>query len=318
MNVIVKLVAPLVVLSIGLNARADFVDSIVTIVGEAVITYQQVGSVLIQQDDALRIQSRNEKAEYERLRGKLWGDVLENLTDQKLILHEFGSAGFKIPENIINDYVQDRVRDMFHDDRMEMKKQLDRQGITFEDLKQRLHDQFIVDVMRQKFVPEPIVSPLKVETYYLEHKNDFKVEDEVKLRLIVLNKAGDDTGGVRKRMEEIISQVKDGASFSDMAKSYSEGSQRAEGGATGWQEVSKLNKVLVDGVKNLKAGEYSGVLESPEAYFFVLLEERRAARVKPLSEIRAEIEKTLSAQERNRLWSRWINRLKRKTFIETF
>jgi parvulin-like peptidyl-prolyl isomerase len=139
------------------------------------------------------------------------------------------------------------------------------------------------------------------------------------MRLIVLNRPADDTNGtVRRRMEEIISQIKDGATFGDMAKSYSEGSQRPEGGETGWQEVAKLNKVLAEALAKLKPGEMSGVIESPEACFLVQLEERRPARVRPLSEMRADIEKTLVVQERNRLMVRWINRLKRKTFIYDF
>jgi peptidyl-prolyl cis-trans isomerase SurA len=318
MKVAAKIIVTLALMGAA-AARADFVDSIMSIVGESVITYQQVNAVLIQQDEALRVQSRNIPSQYDKLRVKLATDILESLTDQKLILHEFASAGFKIPENIIEEYVQDRIHDMFHDDRVEMNKQLEFQGITYEDFRQRLHDDFIVEVMRQKFVPEPIISPLKVETYYNQHKDDFKVEDEAKMRLIVLNKSADDNAGtVRKRMEEIISQVKDGAAFSDMAKSYSEGSQRPDGGETGWQEVSKLNKVIIEAIKNMKPGQYSGVVESPDAYFFILLEEQRPARIRPLTEMRADIEKTLAAQERNRISVRWINRLKRKTFIENF
>ena len=307
------------VMCCGVSARADLVDAIETIVGDAVITYQQIGIFVTQQDDALRLRARNNQAMYDKLQASLVNDVRENLVDQKLILHEFLSAGFKIPESIIDEYVQDRIHERFHDDRVEMTKMLQHDGLTYEDFKQQLHDEFIVGVMRQKFVPEPIISPLKVETYYLDHKNEFKVEDEVKMRMIVLNRLADDTNGaVHKRMEEIISQVKDGAAFGDLAKSYSEGSQRSEGGETGWQETSKLNKVLVDGISKLKPGEYSGVIESPEAYFLLLLEERRPARIRPLTEVRAEIEKTLLGQERNRLWVRWINRLKRKTFIATF
>lgn len=303
----------------GFSARADLVDAIETIVGNAVITFQQIGVFVAQEDETLRLRSRNNPAMYEKLQASLVNDIRENLVDQKLILHEFSSAGFKIPENIIDEYVQDRIHERFHDDRVEMTKKLQHDGMTYEDFKQQLHDNFIVEVMRQKFVPEPIISPLKVENYYLDHKGDFKVEDEVKMRLIVLNRLADDTNGaVHKRMEEIISQVKDGASFADLAKSYSEGSQRQDGGETGWQETSKLNKVIVEGISKLKPGEYSGVLASPEAYFLVLLEERRPARIRPLTEVRADIEKTLMAQERNRLWVRWISRLKRKTFIENF
>jgi len=306
-------------MGLGFSARADLVDAIQAIVGESVITYQQIQSIVIHDDKTLHLQARGVPEQYYKLRARLETDVLKGLVDEKMILHEFSSAGFKIPENIIDAYVQDIIHDRFHDDRVEMTKQLEQEGLTYEDYRQRLHDEFIVGVMRQKFVPEPIISPLRVETYYQDHKADFKVEDEVKMRLIALNKTTDDTNGaVRKRMEEIISQVKDGADFGDLAQSYSEGSQRSERGETGWQEVSKLNKSIAEAISNLKPGQSSGVIESPEAYFLVLLEERRLARVRPLTEVRADIEKTLLVRERSRLLSRWIDRLKRKTFIETF
>lgn len=319
MRVAFKLLVAAALIGSGLSARADLVDAIQAIVGDSVITYQQIQSILIQQDDLLRVQARNVPDQYYKLKLKLANDVLENRVDEKMILHEFATAGFKIPESIIEGYVQDRIHEMFHDDRVEMTKKLQHDGMTYEDFKQQLHDNFIIQVMSQKFVPEPIISPLKVENYYQEHKTNYQVEDELKMRIIVLNKSTEDTNGaVRKRMDEIVSQVKDGAAFSDLAKSYSEGSQRSEGGETGWQELSKLNKVLADPANKLKPGEYSGVIESPEAYFLVLLEERRPARIRPLIELRAEIEQILLVQEKNRLRIRWINRLKRKTFIETF
>jgi peptidyl-prolyl cis-trans isomerase SurA len=302
-----------------LSARASLVDAIMAIVGDSVITYQQIQTIIIQQDERLKMQAKDRPEEYYKLVGKLEADILRDMVNQKMILHEFASAGFKIPENIIDDYVQDKVHDYFHDDRVEMMKKLQYEGLSYEDFKQQLHDEFIVMLMRQKFVPEPIISPLKVETYYKDHNAEFKEEDRIKMRLIVLNRQPDDTNGtVRRRMEEILSQVKDGAAFSDLAKSYSEGSQRKDGGETGWQDTSIVNKTLLEATKNLKPGEYSGVIESPEAYFLVLLEERKPARVQPLNEVRDVIEKTLITQERGRLLNRWIARLRRKTFVETF
>jgi len=312
-----KILPAVGLLGVCLSARADLVDAIQAIVGESLITYQQIQSKLIQQDDLLIAQSKNIRDEYYKNRAKLENEFLTSAVNEKMILHEFASAGFKIPESIIEDYVQDNIKEIFHDDRVAMTKQLEHEGISYEDFKQQLHDDFIVRVMRQKFVPEPIISPLKVETYYQNHKDEFKVTEEIKMRFIVLNKDPYDTNGVvRRRMEEIISQVKDGAAFSDLAKSYSEGSQRPDGGETGWQETSKTNPVLVEAIDKLKPGEYSGVIEDKNAYFFVLLEERRPARVRPLAEVRADVEKTLLVQEKKFLFNRWIDRLKRKTFIE--
>ena len=319
MRFALKTFVAVMVASFCLSAHATLVDAIMAIVGESIITYQQIQTIIIQQDDRLRMQAKDRPEEYYKLVGKLEADILHDRVNQKMILHECASAGFKIPESIIDDYVQERIHDIFQNDRVEMMKRLQHEGLSYEDFKQQLHDDFIVMLMRQKFVPDPIISPLKVETYYKDHNAEFKQTDQVKMRLIVLNRQPDDTNGtVRRRMEEILSQVKDGAAFSDLAKSYSEGSQRKDGGETGWQETSIVNKALIEATKNLKPGEYSGVIESPEAYFLVLLEERKPARVQPLTEVRDGIEKTLVTQEKSRLLNRWIARLRRKTFVETF
>jgi hypothetical protein len=50
----------------------------------------------------------------------------------------------------------------------------------------------------------------------------------------------------------------------------------------------------------------------------MMVEERRPEHVKPLSDVRDEIEKTLLAQESERLQKQWIERLKKKTFVRYF
>ena len=56
-----------------------------------------------------------------------------------------------------------------------------------------MRDQFIESALRAKNVSQQIIiSPNQVESYYAAHQNDFKVEDEIKLRMIVLNKTGPD------------------------------------------------------------------------------------------------------------------------------
>ncbi|PYI87670.1 MAG: parvulin peptidyl-prolyl isomerase, partial [Verrucomicrobia bacterium] len=67
-----------------------------------------------------------------------------------------------------------------------------------------------------------------------------------------------------------------------------------------------------------KPGELSGVIETPEVIYLMLVEDRRPAHVKALSEVRGEIEKNMLTQERERIQKQWIERLKQKTFIRYF
>jgi len=50
----------------------------------------------------------------------------------------------------------------------------------------------------------------------------------------------------------------------------------------------------------------------------MLVEDRRPEHIKPLNEVRDDIEKTLLAQESDRLQKQWIERLKKKTFYRYF
>jgi parvulin-like peptidyl-prolyl isomerase len=103
-----------------------------------------------------------------------------------------------------------------------------------------------------------------------------------------------------------------------MAKTYSQGSQKAEGGDNGWQELKVINKSLVNAVTNLNPGQCSGVIETPETCFIVLLEERRPAHYTPLNDVRDRIERNLMIDQASRLQKRWIERLKKKTFVTYF
>ena len=83
-------------------------------------------------------------------------------------------------------------------------------------------------------------------------------------------------------------------------------------------EQSALAKELADGIAGLKPGEVSEPLQVGNACFLLLLEEKRAAHNKALSEVREEIESNLMKEERDRLEKQWIDRLKKKTFIRYF
>jgi peptidyl-prolyl cis-trans isomerase SurA len=59
-------------------------------------------------------------------------------------------------------------------------------------------------------------------------------------------------------------------------------------------------------------------LPPPQEFYIMLVEEKRAAHVKPLNEVREQIEKDLLDQEQKQLKDQYIGRLKKKTFVRYF
>ncbi len=320
-------IIPLLAAAVGfsLPLRAELVDGVKAVVSSSIVTIAEVDDFVIPAAQALRRDYAGDQAMFQQKLGDALNDGLEQLIERQLILRDFDVEQYRLPDTVVDELVQDRIRDRFGD-RITLMKTLQAQGQTFEKFRQEVRDQYIVSALRAKNIsPDKIIiSPYKVETYYLAHQDDFKVEDEIKLRMIVLNQTSADDTNTLSLANDILAKIKEGATFSEMATIHSQGSQRNQGGDWGWIERSKLRKELADAALPLKPGQVSDVIETPGsgetpgAYYIMLVEDRHPAHVKPLKEVRDEIEVTLRTQLQKQLEQQWIAQLKKKTFIRLF
>jgi peptidyl-prolyl cis-trans isomerase SurA len=302
------------------TARAQMINGIRAIVHDSVITVEEVYARAAQAEALLRRQYRSDADAFRQKRNQLLEENLDQLVQRQLVLRDFAEAGYNLPESIVDEAVNDRLREQFGGDRVKFMKTLQAEGTTFEKYREVVREQIIVEILRSKNVSQAVViSPHKIEQYYRDNGEKYKVEDQVKLRMIVLNKGGStETAQAQKLAEEILVKVKEGASFTEMATIHSQGSQRAQGGDWGWVEKAVLKKELADVAFGLKAGETSGIIDQPEACYLMSVEEHRPAHIRPLNEVRDEIERTLMLEQRARLQKRYVDRLKAKTFVRYF
>jgi peptidyl-prolyl cis-trans isomerase SurA len=303
---------------LNLPAHAELADGVKAVVNDAVITYSQVEEFTAPAAEALRREYPDAPDTFQLKLNDALGDSLEQLVERQLILRSFEVDGYQLPESVVDGMVADQVRERFGD-RVTFIKTLQAQGMTVEQFRKQIRDQYIISQLRrQKVSSEIVISPYKIENYYLAHTNDFKLEDEIKLRMIVLNKTSPDDTNTVHRAGEILAEIKNGAAFSEMAKIYSEGSQKSQGGDWDWVERSVLRKDLAAVAFSLKPGQVSDVIDTPESAYLMLVEQTRPSHVKPLGEVQDEIEKNLRTQEQSRLERQWIDGLKKKTFIRYF
>jgi peptidyl-prolyl cis-trans isomerase SurA len=296
-------------------AQAELASGINAIVHDSVITYQEVEVFALPAVDAARRQYRSDPDGFDKKMNSIRTNSLDQLLERQLIIQDFHDSGYNIPESLIDESIKERIHERYGD-RKTLTQTLKAQGMTYEKFRQQMRDQIIVEALRAKNISsEIIISPHKIEKYYAEHSKDYQVEDEVKLRMIVRKKSSENDPTTRKEADEIVAKLKAGASFEEMATTYSQGSQRAQGGEWGWVERPVLRKDLADVAFSLKPGQLSDVVEAKDGCYIMLVEDVKLAHVRPLSEVHAEIEKTLLVAERARLANQYIEKLKRKIFI---
>jgi parvulin-like peptidyl-prolyl isomerase len=198
-------------------------------------------------------------------------------------------------------------------------KTLQSQGMTAEQFRKQVREQYIEQALRSQNVQKEIfISPYKIEKYFLAHQDEFRLEDQIKLRMIVLSKTTPDDTNALKLAGEIQAKIKDGTPFAEMAAVYSQGSQQHQGGDWGWVQRSVLRKELADVAFTLPPGQVSEVVDTSDTCYLMFVEEKKPAQVKPLTEVSQSIEKTLRIQEQAKLRKQWIEGLKKKTFIRYF
>ena len=215
----------------SVEAEAELRNGIAAIVNEAIITFQDVESYTLNAVDLLRRTYFNQPQVFRQKRAETMNDGLEQLLEKQLILAEFKGQGGALPDSIIDDEIKDKIRQRFGD-RATLTKTLQAQGITYESYRQQIRDDIIYNYMRQKNVSSAVlISPAKIERFFAMNESQYKLGDQVKLRMIVLkNPSPSGNDKVRKLTQEILTKIDKGASFSEMASIYSQGSAAAEGG----------------------------------------------------------------------------------------
>ncbi len=303
--------------------KAEVIDGVAAVVNRDVITISQVRELVGARERSLREiysgQELQDKVKEMRL------SALKDLVDRQLILQEFKKMqekGANIPDYVIDDRVQTIIREEFGGDRSAFVRTLQAQGYTLTRFKEIEREKIIVQAMRQSKVDNNfVISPTQIQAYYNKNKTAYATPEQVKLRMIVIREgaSGDvpDTGSKQDLAQEIRQKVAGGAEFDRMAQMYSEDeSTQQVGGDWGWIERNTLNEKLTSVAFSLRPGEVSPVVSIGNTYYILMVEAKKNASVKPISDVREEIEKNLIQQERMRTQQRWLDTLREKAYIK--
>jgi peptidyl-prolyl cis-trans isomerase SurA len=303
--------------------RAEVIDGIAAIVNNDVVTISQVRELIGARERSLR--EIYSGAELESKLNEMRLSAIKDLIDRQLILQEFKKLqekGAAIPDYIVDDRVQAIIRQEFGGDRAAFVRTLQAQGYTLTRFREIEKEKIIIQAMRQQKIDNNfVISPTQIQAYYDKNKHAYATPEQVKLRMIVVREgsSGDipDIGSKRELAEEIREKVAKGAEFDRMAEMYSEDETTQQaGGDWGWIERNTLNEKLTNVAFSLRPGEVSSVIAVENTYYILMVEAKRSATIKPIGDVRDEIEKNLIQQERTKAQQRWLDTLRQKAYIK--
>ncbi len=144
------------------------------------------------------------------------------------------------------------------------------------------------------------VSDAQIQNYYNSHLDQYRTPARVHARHILLsttNKPKDEVPKIKAQAEDILKQLKGGASFEELAKKYSQDPGSAQkGGDLGWVSRGQMVKNFEDSVFSLKDKELSGVITTEYGFHIIQVLERQPPHLQTLDEVKPQIMTTVRMQ----------------------
>jgi peptidyl-prolyl cis-trans isomerase D len=151
------------------------------------------------------------------------------------------------------------------------------------------------------------VSPQELQAYYDQHRDEYRVPEQVNVRQILIKtplpgadgkvdqKGVDDA---HKKADDVLKQLKAGAKFEDLAKKYSEDPSSKDGGSVGWIKRGGFPVPEVDKAAfSLSKGGTSDVINAGYAFVILRIDDKQDAHLKTLAEVKDQIEPILKQQK---------------------
>jgi peptidyl-prolyl cis-trans isomerase D len=140
--------------------------------------------------------------------------------------------------------------------------------------------------------------PERVRTSYEARRSEFDRPEQAHARHLLVRFQPDDDASkqdARKRIDALRERIAAGADFADVATEASEDdATREKGGELGWIVRGGVVKPLEDAAFSQAPGALGEVIETPQGYHLVRVEERQPARVVSFEEAQAQVAQDLA------------------------
>jgi peptidyl-prolyl cis-trans isomerase D len=142
------------------------------------------------------------------------------------------------------------------------------------------------------------VTDAEIEEYYEENAEQFTRPEQRRARHILI-KAGSsaseqELAEARNEAEQLLSQLRAGADFAELARQHSEDEGTiSEGGDLGWFPRGRMVPEFDEAVFGMEPGELAGPVRTNYGFHVIRLEEIRQAGTQPLEEVREQIRSQL-------------------------
>ncbi|MDP8217014.1 MAG: peptidyl-prolyl cis-trans isomerase [Candidatus Kaelpia imicola] len=241
---------------------------------------------------------------------KVIRESLNELIEDMLVLSYAKRLGLGIDEKAVEKRIA-VIKDSFNTE-MEFLSRLERDGLSYESLWQRIHNDILKTKTVDYFVKRKIeVHPQEIEKYYLANKDEFIAPEAFKVEKIYVKK-GESS---RDRIDQIKLLIEKKVPFKDLAQNHSD--SLADNVREGeWIQKGRIGEEIANAIFGLNVGEVSDIIETEGAYYIFKVVAKSESHLEELDKVKDKVYNRLYQRKFSEKFNKFITELKEDAQVD--
>lgn len=300
-------------------ARGELLDRIVATVNNDIVTLSDLNELYLPYAERVREYGYPPEKEQELL-FEARKKILDQLIEQKLADQEISAKKIRVSDDEVDNALE-QVKNTNLCTEEDLVRILAQDGYTLEEYKERLREQ----ILRAKLVNREVKSKIvitedEIRDCYNKNKELYKGKIRYHIRSILLktypSEDKDRVEAVVRKGEHVLEKIRNGLSFEDAARQFSEAESAASGGDLGFFTLDELTPDLREVLQNMQPGEISPVLKTSAGIQIIQLVGKKETPGKSFEEAKPEIHQELFQSVVDKKYEEWLKGLREKAYIK--
>lgn len=258
-------------------ATPRLIDEVVAVVDDDLI----MQSELLQRMDTIRKQNTGGAMPADDV---LRSQVLERMILESIQLQMADRGNIRISDAQLNEALG-RIAAQNNMSLDQFRKAMEAEGVSFAVARQQIADEMRISRVQRFQVGERIqITDQDVDYFLASDLGKMASAAEYDLGHILVSVPADASAADLKAAEEkansIVSRLRKGADFRQMAMAESSGRNALDGGDLGWRKEAQLPGIFAPVVPKLKVGDVSDPIKSASGFHIVKLKDKRGGNTK--------------------------------------
>lgn len=205
--------------------------------------------------------------------------VLDRMINDRVLLQRAQEVGVRV-DDLTVDRSLARIADQNGLSLSGLRNQLEAEGTSFDSFRRDIRDEIILTRLRERDVDSRLqITESEVDTFLAAQGDSVRRTEEYKVSQILIRVAESaskqELDAARAKIGRAQAALRGGRAFAEVAKEFSEAPEREQGGSLGWRPTELVPTLFLDALRQLKPGQVSPVVRSPNGLHILLFEEQR-------------------------------------------